>query len=211
MTILFCAAHPDDCVLSAGGTIAKLAKEGKKVALVIFSYGEGSDPLKEPQAATIQRIKEAKRAFDVLGVHDTIFLSLSDLNFVAEIKDPSTSKKFEDVLAKYNPTQIYAPSIGDPNSTHSSVSAFVREQIAKLQKKPEMYEFLVTPLFKLARRSEPRIYIDVSETIMLKRAALELFKSLRPYISIYKTVRQLNNWIAGFKSGTKYAEVFYKV
>lgn len=41
--MVFCA-HPDDEVLGAGGTIAKYAREGKKVIAVIFSYGESSHP-----------------------------------------------------------------------------------------------------------------------------------------------------------------------
>ena len=47
MTILVFAAHPDDEVLGCGGTIAKCSREGRKVVTVIFSHGEGSDPLKD--------------------------------------------------------------------------------------------------------------------------------------------------------------------
>jgi len=210
MTILFCAAHPDDGVLGAGGTIAKLAKEGKKVVVVVFSYGEGSDPLKDPQIITMQRIKEAKRAFDILGIRDTIFLSLSDSKFVNEIKEPSTAKKFDDIFAKYNPEQIYVHSIDDPHSAHSSVSAFVRDYVNKLQKKPDLFEFLVTVPVKFAYRERPRFYIDISETITVKKRALEMFKS-QALIPLYVVFGRISNWLSGFKSKTHYAEVFYKV
>jgi len=211
MTILFCTAHPDDGVLGAGGTIAKLVKEGKKVVVVVFSYGEGSDPLKDPEFATIQRIKEAKRAFDVLGVRDTIFLSLSDFKFIDEIKEPSTTKKFEDIFSRYNPTQIYAHSIDDPNSAHSAVSAFVRDYLNKLQQKPDLFEFLVTIPIKFAYRERPRFYIDISEIISVKKRALEIFKSQQPLLAFNSAITRISNWLSGFKSKVHYAEVFYKV
>ena len=62
MTTLVFAAHPDDEVLGAGGTIAKLSREGEDIISVIFSYGEGSDPLKEPESLIQERVKESKRS-----------------------------------------------------------------------------------------------------------------------------------------------------
>ena len=56
MVIMVFAAHPDDEVIGAGGTIAKYAREGRQVVSVIFSYGEGSDPASEPENIIQKRV-----------------------------------------------------------------------------------------------------------------------------------------------------------
>ena len=38
--VLFLCAHNDDQLIGAGGTIAKYAKEGKKIVTIVFSFGE---------------------------------------------------------------------------------------------------------------------------------------------------------------------------
>ena len=65
--IVFCA-HSDDEVLAAGGTIAKYTKEGKEVIIVIFSYGEASNPIVQDQVIINERIKEADKIGDFLGI-----------------------------------------------------------------------------------------------------------------------------------------------
>ena len=38
--VLVITAHPDDCEFGAGGTVAKLVKEGKDVGLVVVTNGD---------------------------------------------------------------------------------------------------------------------------------------------------------------------------
>ena len=66
-SILFLIAHNDDQLIGAGGTIAKYAKEGKKVVTIIFSFGESSNPLEQDIFTRRTRVKESKQAAKVLG------------------------------------------------------------------------------------------------------------------------------------------------
>jgi len=58
--VLFFGAHPDDVELSAGGTVAKLVKEGKRVGMIDLTRGEmgtrGTPAIRKREAANAARI-----------------------------------------------------------------------------------------------------------------------------------------------------------
>ncbi|MFH0868690.1 MAG: PIG-L deacetylase family protein [archaeon] len=212
MTTLVCVAHPGDEVLDAGGTIAKYIRQGEKLAVVIFSYGEGSDPLKDAQETTILHIKESKKALEILGVRDTIFLSLSDNNLSSEVRQPSTAKKFGDILARYNPTKVITHASDDLHTGHRTVSDFVREHARRLKKRPEIYEFGFSLPFRMTHREKPRLYVNVGHVYDLKRKAVKMFRSQKEYYAmwVWPWVK-MQNWFSGFAAKCHYAEVFYRV
>jgi len=59
--ILFLCAHNDDQIVGAGGTIAKYAKEGRKIVTIIFSFGETSMPYLQEKISRRTRVLESKR------------------------------------------------------------------------------------------------------------------------------------------------------
>lgn len=68
---LVVAPHPDDEVLGAGGTMAKLSESGQEVFVVVVTKG------KPPaySAEFVARVRaEAKSAHDLLGVKETFWL-----------------------------------------------------------------------------------------------------------------------------------------
>src|SRR5713101_8066081 len=74
------AAHPDDPEFLAGGTVARLAKEGREIAYVVVTNGNkgSSDPgVTSEQLAPI-RAEEQRRAARVLGVERVEFLGYED-------------------------------------------------------------------------------------------------------------------------------------
>jgi LmbE family N-acetylglucosaminyl deacetylase len=60
------AAHPDDEVLGAGGTMSILAAAGTRVRLVAVTDGEGSHPDADPAAIARIRAAESAAALDLL-------------------------------------------------------------------------------------------------------------------------------------------------
>lgn len=177
---------------------------------VIFSHGEGSDPLLDPALVTERRIKESRRAAHVLGCENIIFLGLSDLKFKKQMKEPSTIRKIKDILQKYKPNTILTHAIDDPHSAHRAVAKLIKKLSGELKPKPNIYTFTISAPFRLFQREKPRLYIDISKTFKLKEKALKMFKSQRTWFLYYKPLIMLQNWFAGFKAGCKYAEVFYK-
>jgi LmbE family N-acetylglucosaminyl deacetylase len=68
--VVVVAAHPDDEVLGAGGTIAILAAAGVRTRLVAVTDGEGSHPGAEPAVIAATRAAESAVALGRLGARD---------------------------------------------------------------------------------------------------------------------------------------------
>ncbi len=211
MTILVFAAHPDDEVIGAGGTIAKYAKEGKQIISIVFSYGEGSDPTKEPESLIRERVKESKKAGDIIGTKEVIFLGLSDINFKKDVAQPSTKKKVMDILQRYKPDKIYTHSQDDLHPAHRETGKLVKQVLDELKLRAEVYAFTVSVPIKFVKRDMPRAYTDITKTFPLKLRALQAFKTQKHLLSFYFIpLVRLRAWLDGFKTRTKYAEQFSK-
>lgn len=65
-------AHPDDVEIACGGTLAKLAQQGYRVAIIDLTDGEPTPKSPGPDV----RLAEAKRAADTLGVSTRITMEL---------------------------------------------------------------------------------------------------------------------------------------
>jgi LmbE family N-acetylglucosaminyl deacetylase len=65
--VVVVAAHPDDEVLGAGGTITILAAAGVRVRLVAVTDGEASHPSADPAVIARIRAAESATALDLLG------------------------------------------------------------------------------------------------------------------------------------------------
>ncbi|PYM17285.1 MAG: PIG-L family deacetylase [Candidatus Rokuibacteriota bacterium] len=78
--VLVVTAHPDDPEFAAGGTIAKLVKEGRDVAYVIATNGNkgSSDRAAVPDRLVRVREEEQRNAARALGVTRVQFLGYED-------------------------------------------------------------------------------------------------------------------------------------
>lgn len=63
------AAHPDDEVLGAGGTIATLAAAGARIRVIAVTDGEASHPGADSAALARRRTDESTAALRILGAH----------------------------------------------------------------------------------------------------------------------------------------------
>jgi LmbE family N-acetylglucosaminyl deacetylase len=69
-SVAIVAAHPDDEVLGAGGTMALLAAAGARLRLIAVTDGEASHPAAYPDAIVRTRAAESADALRALGAHD---------------------------------------------------------------------------------------------------------------------------------------------
>ncbi len=78
--VLVISPHPDDAEYGVAGTVARWAREGKKVIYAVCTNGDKgtSDPDMKPVDLAEIRKKEQLAAADVLGVSEVIFLGLPD-------------------------------------------------------------------------------------------------------------------------------------
>lgn len=73
-------AHPDDEVLFTGGVLAKAAREGHRVVVVVATAGERGLAADRGDLAGRRR-DEMQAAADILGVHDVQWLGYGDSGF----------------------------------------------------------------------------------------------------------------------------------
>jgi N-acetylglucosamine malate deacetylase 2 len=71
-------AHPDDESFAAGGTLAKYAADGVRVALVMATRGEAGIPGRGAEQAAAIREAELRQACTQLGVQELFFLGYED-------------------------------------------------------------------------------------------------------------------------------------
>jgi len=103
--ILVIAPHPDDETLGAGGTIAKFSDQGHQVYVLIVSGH--LPPLYHRQNFEIT-VKEAKRAFEILGVEDARFLEIPATMIGGEPVHV-INRKIEDVIVDIKPQIVLCP------------------------------------------------------------------------------------------------------
>jgi LmbE family N-acetylglucosaminyl deacetylase len=78
--VLVVTPHPDDAENGAGGAIVRWAQQGRKVVLIVCTQGDKgtSDRMLKPEELIKIREQEQRRAVDVMGVAEVIFLGFPD-------------------------------------------------------------------------------------------------------------------------------------
>ncbi len=213
-TIIVVSAHSDDHVIGAGATMAKYARQGFKVLTIIISLGELSHPWLKQEHIAKQRVKEAVKANKILGCEKPIFFNIPEVKFKTLLDDQNIEKLVK-IFNKYKPDMVFTHTPDDPHLGHkitlqAVLKALQSSSIGK-EVKPMLLGFDVWTLFKFKQASNPRIYIDVSDTFAVKMKALKVFETqkisiINLFLSIY-----LKALIGGFKIKKRFAEVFYKL
>ncbi len=72
LDVIAVGAHPDDCEIGCGGTLAKMAQQGYRVGIIDLTDGEPTPGSPSPAI----RLAEAQAAADCLGIAKRIVLEL---------------------------------------------------------------------------------------------------------------------------------------
>jgi LmbE family N-acetylglucosaminyl deacetylase len=98
-------AHPDDESFPMGGTLAKMAAEGKHVHLVVATRGEAGISGSSSRETAVIRETELRRACAELGVQQLTFLDYVD-GTLANMPDSVGATRLLDLLRQYPPDVI---------------------------------------------------------------------------------------------------------
>jgi LmbE family N-acetylglucosaminyl deacetylase len=192
MQILAIGAHPDDIELGAGGALAKHAKKGDKIHILVMSSGERG-------GSATQRTKEAKQAAKILGASNIEVHKLPDAKITDDVE---TIMKIENIVNQIHPQRVYTHSSKDTHQDHRYTAL---ASISAARYAPEILAYespLTFPSFN------PQVYIDITDTLKIKVKALMTYKSQvqKEYMKA-EAIEGLARY-RGHQAGVKYAEAF---
>jgi LmbE family N-acetylglucosaminyl deacetylase len=218
MSVLVVAAHPDDEVLGCGGTIARLAQEGKDVTIAIL--GEGITSRYQDRSQADQELVEAlkkrsQQVADLLGAKDLFTYDLPDNRFdTVPLLD--IIKIIEDLVEHVQPEMIYTHHNGDLNIdhviVHRAVLTATRPQAGQPVKAIYAFEVPSSTEWAFDQFSpfQPNVFVDISATLETKIEAMALYESEArpfPHPRSPKALRALARW-RGSAAGVEAAEGF---
>ena len=217
MTVLCIAAHPDDEVLGAGGTLARHAANNEDVHVCILSDGVTSryDDTDAANEEVKQRRDRARDASKTLGATVSLY-SFPDNSFdTVPLLD--IVKTIEGEIREHTPEIVYTHHYGDLNIDHeltcrATVTA-TRPLADSSVDRVLAYETLSASEWSVPDTSnafQPTSFVDISSDLDAKLDALTVYENeLRepPHPRTVGTVRK-NAEVWGAKAGLEAAEPF---
>ena len=110
-------AHPDDVELACGGTLALLARRGRRVGIVHLTRGE-----RGTRGTVEARRREAERAAEALGAAALEILDCGDGGLRT---GPAEEEALIAVLRRWRPELVFGPPPGDRHPDHGRAHALV--------------------------------------------------------------------------------------
>jgi len=218
--VLVIAAHPDDEVLGCGGTMARLASEGKEVYSLILGEGITSRDEKRDRAKRepeIQKLLAAcKSANKLLNVKEVINFDLPDNRFDSvDLLD--IIKLIERVKKEVVPDIVFTHFEGDLNNDHQITVKAVMAAFRPVpgQRVSYIYSFPIPSAtgWNVASQQNnflPNYFVNIEQTIDLKVKSLLEYESEVlefPHPRSPEAIRAIaSGW--GINVGMKYAEAF---
>ncbi|WP_420828161.1 bacillithiol biosynthesis deacetylase BshB1 [Cytobacillus citreus] len=216
LDILAFGAHADDVEIGMGGSIAKFAKDGKRIGICDLTDAELSSN------GTVEiRKNEAIKAAEILGVDIRDSLSLPDRGLYM---NQEYIKKIVNVIRKYRPNLVFAPYFEDRHPDHGNCARLVEEAIFSAGIKKFETEDVFEPhrvqncyFYMINGFHKPDFVIDVSEFMDKKIASLQAYKSQfikadeavdTPLVNGYIESIEARERLFGKEVEVKYAEGF---
>jgi LmbE family N-acetylglucosaminyl deacetylase len=227
--VLAVFAHPDDPEFGAGGSMAKLAKDGANVTYVIVTDGSqgGEDPNQKDSELIAIRQREQRAAARVLGIKKVEFLNYKDGHLAPDLKlrrdiVRMIRKHKPELVITHIPGRVLDAPMGGSHPDHLAVGEATMAAVYPDSRNPRAFRSLLKEGYEPHVVNEVWIpywtlgdhYVDISNTLDLKLKALKAHQSqiAKPGAEwdVDKWVRKRSRDI-GKKGGYRYAESFKRI
>lgn len=142
-TLVF-APHPDDEVLGCGGTIALQAAAGAEVRVVVMTDGRASHAnLIDAESLVRMRREEAARAAPHLGLRAEHYRFLDFEDHHLHLHRPAAQAQVAQLLADFEPEQVFVPHRRDRLSDHVATFEIVHEVLRARARPVTLLEYPV--------------------------------------------------------------------
>jgi len=222
--VMVVTAHPDDPEFGAGGTVAKLVKEGREVAYVIVTNGDkgSGDRAITPERLARIREDEQRNAARALGVERVEFLGYED----GAVEDTRPLRRDitrqirrwrPGLIITQHPGRIYTNFYGwhrDHRITAGVVLDCVyplaRDHLAFPELLPEHEPHKVGEVY-LIQWEQPHLVVDITDTMDLKLKAVASHASQVGDVKAVEARVRQRAAALGKAQGYAYAEAFDRV
>jgi LmbE family N-acetylglucosaminyl deacetylase len=184
-------AHPDDADVACAGTLARWAKGGCAVHLVVCTDGgKGTrDPKVPPGDLAERRAEESAEAASVVGVasHHNLALGDGELANSPELRAALVGwirRIRPDAVLGHDPTAIFFAQHYFNHHDHRELGWALLDALAPAASLPHYFPeegpAHLVPVAYLSGTLEPDVFVDVTESIDVKVAAVACHRSQLP-------------------------------
>ncbi len=186
--VLAVYAHPDDADVGCGGTLARWAKSGSAVHLVVCTDGgKGTtDPDVVPARLAVERAGELEASSALIGLSSVDNLGFPD----GELGDSDDFRRTlvqrvralrPDVVCGHDPTAIFFGRDYFNHRDHRVAGVALLDAVAPASALPHYFPdtgpaHRVSEVL-LSGTLEPDVWVDVTDTIEIKAAAVECHRT----------------------------------
>ena len=191
--ILAIGAHPDDVELGCGGTLAKYAKEGIDIYVLILTHGE-------KLSNNGERIEESMKALSVLGIRHVEFADFKDTKLYEGLAEVILS--IEHSRRKINPQRVYTACQHDSHQDHWLT------YVATVAACREIPQILCYETPSSLPTFSPDIFEDITSFLELKVQALKNHGSQKEKLYMQRDAITTRAKFRGFQAKVEMAEAF---
>jgi LmbE family N-acetylglucosaminyl deacetylase len=186
--VLAVYAHPDDADVACGGSLARWAKAGAAVHLIVCTDGgKGtSDPDVEPADLAGIRAAELEASSALIGLQSVTNLGypdgeLSDSDQLRGTLVEAVRRLRPDVVCGHDPSALFFGQAYFNHRDHRMAGTTLLDAVSPAAALPHYFPDAGPPhqvsTVLLSGTLEPDVWVDVSETIDLKAAAVECHRT----------------------------------
>jgi LmbE family N-acetylglucosaminyl deacetylase len=187
-TVLAVYAHPDDADVACGGTLARWAKAGGAVHLVVCTDGgKGTaDPAAVPAELAAERAAELESSSALIGLSSVDNLGFPD----GELTDSDGFRRIlvervralrPDVVCGHDPTAVFFGQSYFNHRDHRIAGAALLDAVAPAAALPHYFPDAGPPhqvsSVLLSATLEPDEWVDITDTIETKASAVECHRT----------------------------------
>ncbi len=200
--VLVIGAHFDDAELGCGGTMARLASEGKKVYKLTLTNNKTDFQHRNIKVGFEDSLADSHKASSVLGVSeikDFTFIECNNLQYSTDVM-----QKIEGIIFKNNIDTVFIHFPEDLNRDHAAAS-LLSETAARHCRNILYYQ---SNGYVLSRAFYPTFFIDISDFYEKKAEALAKYRGDHNRYDRLFEVSLSRTDIWGYANEVKYAEGF---
>ena len=200
--ILILAPHPDDAELGCGGTIARLADEGRGVMVATLTDRDGNCPLMGDIASESENALEQLVGAARMKSGQCVLIHLAFPLFEMRTVRQHVLSTFERLRRELKPDAVFAPALGDLHQDHQ----VCMDEAARAFKGVTLLGYHIlrsNPDFA------PSVYVGITEDqLARKAAAVACYSTQRDKAYCQPPVLRAQAAFCGAQCGLPLAEAF---